>query len=140
VPHQPLDPKIPVRRYFEEVANGHQLDLADELFAPDFGSPGPVIGPDAARAALRSMWAAFPDLSFSIDELVAEDDRVVAKVTYTGTHRGAFLGVEPTGRSIRFTGVEMAVVHEGRIAREAWHIIDHGEILSQLGSEPAHRQ
>jgi predicted ester cyclase len=138
MPKRSFDPKIPVRRYFEEVANGHQLELADELFAPDFGAPGPVVGPDAARAALRSMWAAFPDLRFSIDELVADGDRVVAKVTYSGTHRGAFLGVEPTGRSIRFTGVEMAVVIDGLIAREAWHIIDHLEILHQLGSEPGH--
>lgn len=136
MPEQSLDHKVPVRRYFEEVANGHQLELADELFAPEFGSPGSVTGPDAARAALKSMWAAFPDLRFSIDELVAEDDRVVAKVTYTGTHRGTFLGVEPTGRPIRFTGVELAVVRDGLIAREAWHVIDHLEILRQLGSEP----
>ena len=112
--------------------------MADELFAPEFGSPGPVVGPDAARSALRSMWAAFPDLRFSIDELVAEGDRVVAKVTYAGTHRGTFLGIEPTGRSIRFTGVEMAVVRDGLIASEAWHVIDHLEILPQLGTEPAH--
>jgi predicted ester cyclase len=138
MPDRSFDPRIPVRRYFEEVANDHQLELADELFAPDFGSPGPVVGPDAARAALRSMWAAFPDLHFSIDELVADGDRVVAKVTYSGTHRGTFLGVEPTGRSIRFTGVEMAVVIDGLISREAWHIIDHLEILHQLGSEPGH--
>jgi predicted ester cyclase len=134
---QSPDPKIPVRRYFEDVANGRRLELADELFAPDFGSPGPIVGPDRARAALRSMWAAFPDLRFSIDELVAEGDRVVAKVTYTGTHEGAFMGIEPTGRSIRFTGGEMAVVRHGLIVREAWHIIDHQDILRQLGADPA---
>ena len=133
-----LDPKTPVRRYFEEVANGHRLELAGELFAPDFGSPGSVTGPDAARAALRGMWSAFPDLHFSIDELVAEGDRVVVKVTYTGTHRGTFLGIEPTGRSIRFTGVEMAVVRDGLISREAWHIVDHLDIARQLGAEPVH--
>jgi len=140
VPRHPLDPKTPGRRYFEEVANERRLELADELFAPDFGSPGPLLGPDAARAALRSMWAAFPDLHFSIDELVAEGDRVVAKVTYTGTHRGTFLGIEPTGRSIRFTGVEMAIVRDGLIAREAWHSVDHGQILDQLGSGPANQR
>jgi predicted ester cyclase len=134
-----FDPRIPVRRYFEEVANGHRLELADELFAPDFGSPGPVVGPDAARAALRSMWAAFPDLRFAIDDLVAEGDRVVVKVTYTGTQRGRFLGIEPTGRSVRFTGVEMAIVRDGLIAREAWHVIDHLEIRKQLGGESASR-
>jgi steroid delta-isomerase-like uncharacterized protein len=135
-----IDPKIPVRRYFEEVANGHDLELADQLFAPEFGSPGPIVGPDRARAALLSMWAAFPDLRVSIGELVAEGDRVVAKVTYTGTHRGTFLGVQPTGRSIRFTGVELAVVRDGLIAREAWHVIDHAEILEQLGGKPGRRR
>jgi predicted ester cyclase len=139
MPESSFDPRIPVRRYFEEVANGHRLELADELFAPEFGSPGPVVGPDAARAALRSMWAAFPDLHFEIDELVAEGDRVVAKVTYTGTQRGRFLGIEPTGRSVRFTGVEMAIVRDGLIAREAWHVIDHLEIQKQLGGESAPR-
>ncbi len=138
MPQYPLDPKMPVRRFFEEVANQHRLELADELFAQDFGSPGPLAGPDAARAALRSMWAAFPDLHFSIDDLVAEDGRVVARVTCTGTHRGTFLGIEPTGRSIRFTGVEMAIVRGGLITREAWHIVDHVQILDQLGGRPGH--
>jgi predicted ester cyclase len=136
MPKQRLDPKTPVRRYFEEVANDRMLDRADELFAPEFGSPGPVVGPDAARAALRSMLAAFPDLQFTIEDLVAEGERVVVRVTYTGTHRGLFMGIEPTGRSIRFTGVEMAVVRDGLIAAEAWHVIDHLEILHQLGAEP----
>ena len=133
---QPLDPRIPVRRYFEEVADGRRLELADELFAPDFGSPGPVVGPEVARAALRSMWAAFPDLTFSIDDLLAEGDRVVVKVTCAGTHRGPFLGVAPTGRPVRFAGVELAVVRDGLIAAQAWHVVDHHDILSQLVGEP----
>jgi predicted ester cyclase len=137
MPGRSPDPRIPVRRYFEEVADGHRLEVADELFAPEFGSPGTVTGPEAARAALRGLSSAFADLRFTIDDLVAEGDRVVARVTYTGIHRGTFLGVEPTGRPIKFTGVEMAIVRDGLIVREAWHVVDHLEILRQLGAEPA---
>jgi predicted ester cyclase len=92
-----------VRRYFEEVCNAGRLQVADELFSDDFGSPGGIRGPEAARRAAQAMRTALPDVHFRIDELVGEDDRVVAKITYTGTHRGRFLGVEPTGRTISFT-------------------------------------
>ena len=64
MPQHLLDPKTPVRRYFEEVANGHKLELADDLFAPDFGAPGPVLEPDAARAALRKHVGRLPGPSF----------------------------------------------------------------------------
>jgi predicted ester cyclase len=133
-------PAAVVRRYFEEMANGHNLDLADELFSPDFGAAGAHHGPDVARAALEGMWAAFPDLHFTIDDLVAQGDRVVVKVTYAGTHRGSFLGIEPTGRRVSFGGVEEAIVRDGRIAREAWHIVDRLQIREQLGAEPRDRQ
>ncbi|MFI5041936.1 MAG: ester cyclase [Acidimicrobiales bacterium] len=128
--------KAIVRRYFEEVCDAGRLEIADELFTEDFGAPGGIRGPEAAKRAARDLRDAFPDIRFEIDDLVAEGDRVVAKVTYSGTHRGSFFGIAPTGRRIRFTGVELAVLREGRIAAEAWHVIDHADILRQLEGSP----
>lgn len=128
--------KAIVRRYFEEVCDAGRLEIADELFTDDFGAPGKIRGPEAAKRAAQGLRDAFPDIRFEIDDLVAEGDRVVAKVTYTGTHGGPFLGVAATGRRIRFTGVELAVFHGGRIAAEAWHVIDHADIFRQLEGSP----
>ncbi len=128
--------KAIVRRYFEEVCGAGRLEIADEIFTEDFGAHGTIRGPEAARRAAQDLRDAFPDIRFEIDDLVAEGDRVVAKVTCAGTHRGPFLGVPPTGRQVRFTGVELAVLRAGRIAAEAWHVVDHADILRQLGGSP----
>jgi predicted ester cyclase len=124
------DNKAVIRRYFDEVVNGRRLHVVDELFAPGYGGAGLRV----ARAAAEHLQASIPDVRARIDDLIGEGDGIVVKVTCEGTHGGSFLGVPATGRSVRFEAVELARFDDqGRITGEAWHVMDTGVILRQLG-------
>lgn len=134
--------KATVRRYFEEVCNGRRFDVADEIFAADFGSNSPhqhgLSGPERAIHAFQRMLTAFPDIRFSVEELIAEGDNVVVRVTWRGTHQGEFMGIAPTGRPVEVSGVECARFSGDQIVAEGWHYLDHPGLLHQLGARIAH--
>jgi steroid delta-isomerase-like uncharacterized protein len=129
-----------VRRYFEEVINQGRLAAADQLFAADFGAArgaaGAVRGPARARHTAMLFRSAFPDVHFEVGDLIAEGDVVVVRVTFEGTHRGEFLGIPPTGRHVRISGVELARLRDGKIVEEGWHHYDELQLLRQLGVVP----
>ncbi len=88
-----------VRRLYEEVFNQGNLGTADELLAPDARShAGPSPGPEGLKRHTSMLRAAFPDLHQSIEDVIAEGDKVVVRTTCTGTHVGEFMGIPPTGR------------------------------------------
>ncbi len=124
--------KVLVRRFFDEIVNGGNLAVVDEIFAPTF--PG---GLDPIKAT-ASMWrTAFPDLQISIEDMIAEGDRVVARLTIRGTHQGELrsqlLGtLAPTGRQATWTGIDLFRIAGGRIA-ERWNERDLVGLLQQLG-------
>src|SRR2546426_1146140 len=97
--------KAQFRRTYEELFNKGNLDVADELIAQDFlnheAPPGRDRGPESMREVITMLRTAFPDLHFTIEELLAEGDTVVGRVTMNGTHRGPFQGMPPTGRSLQ---------------------------------------
>lgn len=125
------------RRWFEEVVTGGDLELADQLLTEDYalhlsGLPGPV--DRAGHKQLVAMFrSAFPDWVESVEDVIAENDRVVVRVTGTGTHRGEFQGIPPTGRSVRAAGVGICRIVGGRIA-EAWGSYDALGMMRQLGA------
>jgi steroid delta-isomerase-like uncharacterized protein len=128
------------RRWFAEVASGGNLALADELLAPDYvlhfpGMPQPVDG-EGHKQLVMMFRAAFPDWTESIDDVIAEGDKVVIRVTGRGTHQGEFQGVGPTGRSVTATGIGIGRIENGRIA-EAWAAYDALGLMQQLGAVPA---
>jgi steroid delta-isomerase-like uncharacterized protein len=132
--------KATVRRFFEEVINEGSLDVADEIFAPAFGGQGfgglgghSSPGPENAKRAARVFRAAFPDIHFTVNELIAEGDKVVVRVTFRGTHRGEYMGIPATGKSVQVSGVEMARLANGLIVEEVWHFMDEVGLLQQLG-------
>ena len=90
---QPEQNKELVRRYYAEVLNGRDLDAVGEYFADDRMVQG-------VRNGCFSYFTAFPDLHVSVDELIAEGDRVFCRSTMTGTHDGEYKGLAPTGRNI----------------------------------------
>lgn len=131
--------KAVYRRWSEDVVSRRDVALAGQLLAPDHrlhspGMPGPV---DAGGHLdlLRAFWAAFPDREETVDDVVAEGDRVVVRVTGRGTQQGAFQGLPPTGRRVRATGMGIARISEGRIA-ETWAEFDALGLLQQLGAVP----
>jgi steroid delta-isomerase-like uncharacterized protein len=112
-----------VRRYYEVLWNRWDFALADELIAESVvfrGSLGiRVQGRDGFKEYMRTVRAAFPDFHNRIEELIAENDRVATRLTYTGTHQGEVLGIAPTGRQVSYAGVALFRLVENRIA-EGW--------------------
>lgn len=107
------------RRFFEEVWNGRDESAIDRFIAPDAAGNDPTFG--AGREAFRNQWsqwqAAFPDLRFEVEEIVAEGDVVVTRWTLTGTHSGAdFEGVPASGATIRVGGMSLDHIRDGKIA------------------------
>jgi predicted ester cyclase len=127
------------RRWFEEVVTGRNLALADELLAPDYvlhfpGLPAPV-DREGHKQLLMMFHHGFPDWRETIDDVVAEGDRVVIRVTGRGTHQGEFQGIAPTGKQVVATGVGIGRIENGRIA-ESWAEYDALGMMRQLGVIP----
>jgi steroid delta-isomerase-like uncharacterized protein len=121
------------RRFLEETQNTKNLDVIDELVAPDFVGHSEVIrGIEALKAAIQSNLDSFPDLAVTIDHQISNDNEVVTRYSARGTQRGEFHGLEPTGKEVRFTVVSIHRIADGKIA-EGWRVVDRLDILEQLG-------
>lgn len=127
--------KALVRRYYDDFWNRWQFGLADELIDQNVrfrGSLGRMVaGRGGLVGYMKHVQAAFPDFFNSIEELLGEDDRVVARLIYTGTHRGEIFGVAPTGHPIRYAGVGIFQISSDRIL-EGWVLGDLAGLLLQL--------
>lgn len=126
------------RRWIEEVWRPNDGRAVVELHAPAFRDRGapPGRGTDLAAyaASIAELFAAFPDFSAEVDDLVvdAAAGKVAVRWSAAGTHRGAFLGAAPTGRRVSFRGIEIVRLEGDRIA-ERWGEWDGEELLRQLG-------
>jgi len=124
-----------VRRY-QEIYNSNQLDRLSEVLSEDLLTPkimpGIPQGIEGAKVAHQMMVAGFPDYQTVIDELIAEGDKVVARITMAGTNTGTFMGIPPTGKFISFTGLYIARIANGKIV-EHWGEEDGVSLLGQLG-------
>ena len=129
------------RRTFEEVFNQGNLAIVDDLVAPDYLNhevpPGVNNrGPDSTRQIVRMLRTAFPDLHFTIEDLVAEGDTVAGRVTMSGTHLGPFQGIPPTGRSFEQAHMHFVRFRNGK-AIEHRAVRDDLGMMRQLGVIPA---
>ena len=119
--------KAVVRRWIE-ARNAHDRDMALALFTDEWR--------ERLTSAFDAMTAAFPDLRITAEDPIAEGDRVVARWSLRGTHRGPFRGIGATGKSVSWSGVDIYTVVDGKIAslvREA----DNLALLEQLGAAPS---
>jgi len=132
--------KAQFRRTYEELFNQGNLAVTDELIAPDFlnheAPPGMNRGPESARQLVTWLRSAFPDLHFTIEELVAEGDTVVGRVTMSGTHQGPFQGIPPTGRSFQQAQMHFVRFRDGK-GVEHRAVRDDLGLMQQLGVIPA---
>jgi steroid delta-isomerase-like uncharacterized protein len=131
------DNKAAVLRFYEEVINGTDLDAIDELLTPDgvdhtFGSQSA----EEAKQFFGMLYQAFPDLRVEVNDVIAEGDLVAARVTYSGTHEGEFVGIPGTGRQTQTSGVDFFRMQDGKQA-EHWGGPDMASLLQQLGVMPA---
>lgn len=134
------DPKHVVTRIVEDMFNEHNLAAADRLVAPDCvdhsGFPGQPAGLAGMKARWGMMFAAFPDFRVTIDDLVAEGDKVSMRATGRGTHDGEFFGVPATGKPVVFTEINLSRIVNGHMV-EHWAQRSTLEVLQQIGAVPA---
>lgn len=127
--------KRTVRRLPEEVAENDDLAVVDEIFADDVidHTPmGELRGRAATKELFEQLFAAFPDRTVTLEEIVAEGDVVATRVTWNATHQGEYQGIEPTGNEVEFSVSEFHRLEDGRIA-ERWIQPDQLGLLQQLG-------
>ncbi len=131
--------KAVVRRFVEEVQNKKDWAAYDELNDPEFvnlsAPPGVPADREGGKVFLGAFISAFPDSHVTIDDMIAEGDRVATKKTFTGTHTGELNGIPPTGNRVTIQYVDILRLRNGRIV-EHWLSMDQLSFLQQLGVAP----
>jgi len=111
----------------------------DELVAPDATIRTPLPGDATGAEKLKQVWAVLlaglPDLALNVEDLIGEDDKVVARIVVTGTHLGDYMGLEPTGKSIAYDEIFIFRFTDGRVV-ETWGVVDVLSQMKQLGAIP----
>ncbi len=133
------DNKALVRRGLEEVWNQKNLATLDELVAPDYvvhNASMTVHGLEQYKQFISMFLTAFPDFQSTIEDMIAEGDKVVTRWTARGTHQGAFMGISPTGKQVVVTGITIDRFVNGKFV-EAWNNGDDLGVLQQLGVVPS---
>ena len=132
------DNKAVVRRYYDEVLNQRNIDLLDELAVEDYVEHDPFPGKAIALAGERvaGLCLAFNPLQFTIEDVIAEGDKVVVRWTNAGTDSGGFMGMPATGKDFGIAGIDIHVVRDGKLA-EHWHVVDQLAQMQQMGLIPA---
>jgi len=134
----PEENKAIVRRIYEELWDGRDLGVADEVIVSegyvnyDTGLVPVPGGPEDMKQTVRMVTAAFPDNRHEVEEIIAEGDTVVARVTLTGTHEGPFMGIPPTGRRIEVTEIHLYRLRDGKAVEHRVGRDDLGA-MRQLG-------
>ena len=136
----PEENKAIVRRIYEELWDQRKLEVAEEVIAEgstnyDTGVTPQPFGPEEMKSTVRMVTAGFPDNRHKVEEVVAEDNTVVVRVTLTGTHDGEFMGMPPTGRKIEVNEIHIYHLKDGKAVEHRVGRDDLGA-LSQLGVIP----
>jgi steroid delta-isomerase-like uncharacterized protein len=127
--------KRSITSFFEEVYNQGNVALLDELLAPDFVSHdtgNPTHDREGVKQIVGAIRAAFPDVRFTANDIVADGDKVAARFTMRGTQRGEFMGIAATNKDVTVTGIDIVRFSDGR-AVEHWHEWSGLELMQQLG-------
>ena len=122
---------------FAEAVNGGKYELFDEVVAPDSvdhdPGPGQVPGPQGYRALFSEMRRAFPDMKVEVAALVADEDSIAFAYTFSGTQTGPLMGLQPTGKKVKFRGMQISKFRDGKMV-ERWGSSDQLGMLQQLGA------
>ena len=138
------EPKQLIRRFVEELWNERRLEVADAIFAKDCvthqlqsGVPSDAVprGPQAIKEHVTGWIASFPDLHFTVEQMLSEDDRVVMQLLMEGTHRGAWLGIPASGKKMQIRMFTVHRVVQGKIV-EDWVLVESLGFFQQLGVVP----
>ena len=131
--------KALIYRLYDEALNKGNLDVVDEIIAPNYVrhglAPGVPPGPESTKQVFVAMRTAFPDLHTIVEPMIGEADKVAAQLTHTGTHNGNFRGIAPTGKHVTVTTIGI-YRFAGNKLEEAWIQMDELGMLQQLGVVP----
>jgi steroid delta-isomerase-like uncharacterized protein len=133
--------KVVVRRVFEEIWNQQRLDLIPQFYAEDFVDHDPTIlrpgvGPEGVKQLFVNNLTAFPDMHFTIEDMVSEGDKIVTRWTAEGTHTGKYLNaIPPTGKRAAISGITISHMVDGKI-KQSWLNYDQAGMMTQLGLSP----
>ena len=132
--------KALVRQMVEEIFNRGNMSRAGEFLAPDFVEhevlpPGIPRDREGVKQLTTMLRSAFPDFKATIDDIVAEGDKVVIRQTWSGTHKGEFMGIPPTGKSVSFGVIDIIRIAGGKFV-EHWGQMDSMGMMQQLGAIP----
>ena len=127
-----------VGRYFNEVMNEGKLNVVEEIVTDNFAFriptlPEPVRGTDGLKGFVTGLRTGFPDIQFTVERQIAEGDKVAARWFITGTHKGEFLGIPPTGNHVEDQGVDIFRIDNGKIL-EIWVNENDLGLMQQLGA------
>ena len=133
--------KALVRRMIEEIFNRGNMSLADEMLAPDFVDreqlpPGIPNDREGVKVLTTMLRGAFPDFKATIDDILAEGDKVVIRMTWSGTQKGEFMGIPATGKRVSFGVIDIMRIAGGKLV-EHWGQMDSMGMMQQLGAIPA---
>jgi predicted ester cyclase len=127
--------KAIVRRFFDEVWNQQKLAVIEEIFASTIILNGQPIERTALQQLIASRRAAFPDIHVTVEDQIAEGDKVSTRRTWRGTHQGTYRGIAPTGKHVTWRQIGMVRFADERIV-EDWVVADEVSLLEQLGALP----
>ena len=135
------DNKTLMRRFFEEVYTKKNLAAIDAFIAPNHidhavSAADSPVGPEGSRQLIGMMLTAFPDMHVTVEDMIAEGNKVVVRFTERGTQQGAFGSIPPTGKQVAVSTIDIVRIEGGKIAEE-WGIDDMLGMLQQLGLVPA---
>ena len=131
--------KAIARRFIDEVINKGDLGVIDELVSPSMvdhsAPPGLPSGPEGTKQMLTMSRTAFPDPNGTLQDLLAEGDKVAVRYTIRGTHQGDFMGIAATGKKVTIEGIEIDRIEDGKVV-EHWESMDMMALMQQLGAVP----
>jgi len=132
--------KAVFRRFVEEVFNQGNIGLVDEIFTPNFAEreelpPGFPPGREGVKQLTRVLRQAFPDFKATIEDMLADGDKIVVRMSWRGTQRGEFMGIPPSGKSVSFGVIDIVRFEGGKFA-EHWGLWDSTKMMQQIGAAP----
>jgi steroid delta-isomerase-like uncharacterized protein len=131
--------KALLHRFFDEVVNNHDFAVLDAIIGPTFcvvPDDQGMQGPEGMKQFLAWLFTIFPDIHYTVEDVIAEEDRVVARARARATHQGEYLGHPATGKPVEYAEILIFRAVDGRIT-EWWLALDRLSILQQIGVIPA---
>ena len=127
-----LEENKAIVRRFIEAYNNRNLDAFDDLLAPDYFDHTSKVGPEGLKQLMNMAFKAFPDFHETIEEIIAEGDKVWARIIFEGTHTGEWMGLAPTGKKVKTEMVDIFRIVNGKL-KEYRDVNNNLDFLTKLG-------